>query len=1010
MKNIKSVIFSGIIKYVIFFGVLTLLILPNFNVNIAVATIPVVSWYSPYNNTINQDIFPTIGSNITCGGEAFAVHWYNYEPTSPTNWNEFDLDLTDDLYPALAIIDHNYIPETFVNFPILIDNTSTFFLDTSHGGSFESDASDIEFWSADNSTQYHHEVEYYDGSTGKLVVWINISSLSSLVDTRIYIRSNGTTGNKNHSKVWDSDYAAVYHMNATDGENYIPLYDSTENHFSLSPVMDAIGPGTSPGVVGYSVSMLGDHFKDNTSSLQNYLRNESTVEFWARSDAVDGNYRYIFSTYKSAAGSQRAEAYVSTGGTTVPLRFDYVDDDDDGIYTRYGIHGGDNFWDNQWNYFALTRYNRTHTRLQYNMSYNVSWNRTDDMPNMDTDLNFTSANQFVIGARYDNPLSAMHFTGQLDEFRISKIARSSNWLNMTYQFAVNSTKIVQIFLPVSTPYANVSKTLMNATALDSEYQWRVHTVNASGQWTNNTYTFSTFALTAPSNVGIAAVNSTAVNVTWDDFKTASGFSHLTGNVSNIVRYSSTGYPTALDEGVAAYNGSADYTIVSGLTIDTTYYFSVWHRYEKYGVAYYSDTYAGDNLKLIGGVYQITIYFENNCSLLDNMDKLYNSSLVATAWSGTQVSYNDSFTTNPFTILIDNANPIIFSFNYNNSGLIRSVTPAHGVTDIDFYISDEPLYDANTTDYHNYQFWYKFGFADNTPLQSFVNSLETKFYIYLYNQTNGKYYVHQDFLSASKTVVAPLEYGKRYYLAIENNKSFIPFLQYIDTSASLEYVGDDAIVIYAEGEDYNYFHYLANINVSRLSNRLYVNYSDITKQTYNVTVYFYQYYKNNQTKALVNVSFKTYGGSNLSFSFLKTILGGFNETADYLIEVKVNHSYFDAVQNLVGASYYLPIQQWDRDDIEAMFMRFLPRHPMYPSVGWFETFLASLFIVMMVFIGDVSTKEIGCIVASVIVLFIDLLAIVGNTGTRTAIALAMLTLLVTSVVRFITQGEQRGGYL
>jgi hypothetical protein len=76
-----------------------------------------------------------------------------------------------------------------------------------------------------------HEIENFDSSTGELVAWVKISSLSSNVDTIIYMYyGNPNCNNQQFSlKVWDFNYRSVIHMS---DETTSTVYDSTSffNH------------------------------------------------------------------------------------------------------------------------------------------------------------------------------------------------------------------------------------------------------------------------------------------------------------------------------------------------------------------------------------------------------------------------------------------------------------------------------------------------------------------------------------------------------------------------------------------------------------------------------------------------------------------------------------------------------------------------------------------------------------------------------------------------------------
>ena len=74
---------------------------------------------------------------------------------------------------------------------------------------------DITFRAADDKTKLDHEIESYDGTTGALVAWVRIPTLSYTANTAIYMHygdSNISGSQENKTGVWDSSYKGVWHL------------------------------------------------------------------------------------------------------------------------------------------------------------------------------------------------------------------------------------------------------------------------------------------------------------------------------------------------------------------------------------------------------------------------------------------------------------------------------------------------------------------------------------------------------------------------------------------------------------------------------------------------------------------------------------------------------------------------------------------------------------------------------------------------------------------------------
>jgi hypothetical protein len=127
------------------------------------------------------------------------------------------------------------------NFPVLISITDTDLRDKAR-----SDGNDIVFRWDDGTCGgepckgLYHEIEEWNSSTGELVAWVRIPTLSSSSDTSIYMyygNPNVSVASENPAGVWDPNYAAVWHLAedpsiSTDGDcggGTKEVCDSTSN-------------------------------------------------------------------------------------------------------------------------------------------------------------------------------------------------------------------------------------------------------------------------------------------------------------------------------------------------------------------------------------------------------------------------------------------------------------------------------------------------------------------------------------------------------------------------------------------------------------------------------------------------------------------------------------------------------------------------------------------------------------------------------------------------------------
>ncbi len=109
------------------------------------------------------------------------------------------------------------------DFPVLISITDSHL--ATHA---DSNGDDILF-THNAGAKLSHEIESYDETSGQLVAWVKIPSLSPSTDTDIYMYyDNDSAGNQeNPADVWDSNFVLVDHMQ--DDPDNAHTRDSTSN-------------------------------------------------------------------------------------------------------------------------------------------------------------------------------------------------------------------------------------------------------------------------------------------------------------------------------------------------------------------------------------------------------------------------------------------------------------------------------------------------------------------------------------------------------------------------------------------------------------------------------------------------------------------------------------------------------------------------------------------------------------------------------------------------------------
>src|SRR5437868_10595644 len=156
-------------------------------------------------------------------------------------------------------IDHTKVPGTQSNFTVLVSVTDPALKTVANGGHVaNANGYDIGFYAdSGGTTKLKWEVERYDGTTGNLVAWVKIPSVSSSTDTVFYLFYGDSTNNTNQSdppNTWDSSFKGVWHM--ADNAANTTIREST--------VTGANGPNntntsskTATGQIGKALSYNG---------------------------------------------------------------------------------------------------------------------------------------------------------------------------------------------------------------------------------------------------------------------------------------------------------------------------------------------------------------------------------------------------------------------------------------------------------------------------------------------------------------------------------------------------------------------------------------------------------------------------------------------------------------------------------------------------------------------------------------------------------------------------------
>ena len=319
-------------------------------------------------------------------------------------------------------------------FPVLVSITATLLKTVAYGGAISNTVTqsggnavtmpaDLVF-SADalGVTLYPWEIEFYDGTNGILVAWVQVPTLSHTANTVFYmpygnalITTQQNTGSYAPSAVWDSSFLAVVHLG--NGTTLSGVDSTGANSFTNNGA--SAGSGR---IDGAAVLASGNdlHVTSPNSALQ--TTSDITLSAWI---------------YPTTLAAERG-IVVDWDGSARKFLFEL-----NGSDIRFAAQGAGigvldtatSVYVNNWYYVVAVCHSGAMTVLI----------------NSILDINTANASSGIVSSTDpvyigNSTSNSRPFIGTIDESRISNTARSADWITAEY----NNQKASSTFLTVGT--------------------------------------------------------------------------------------------------------------------------------------------------------------------------------------------------------------------------------------------------------------------------------------------------------------------------------------------------------------------------------------------------------------------------------------------------------------------------------------------------------------------------------------------------------------------------------
>jgi archaellum component FlaG (FlaF/FlaG flagellin family) len=311
------------------------------------------------------------------------------------------------------VIHHEKVNGTLTNFPVLVKVTNADLKTTANSGHVEQTNGEDILFTNSSGTQLSHELESYNGTTGELIAWVKVPTLSDTSDTVLYVYYGNSTcaDQQDVANVWDSNFKLVQHLQEDPSGSAPQMIDSTSNNNNGTPYGAMTSADQITGKIDGSLDFdTNDRIDCGRDTSLNFSQNQNfTLEAWI-----------------STSTSNKGRIVSKDSGS-----FYYLEHDGSGRITFYIKNSGSNYEvespaspilnDGNWHHIAALRDGST-------LRIYVDGSQVASTPSVTTAAIQPAANLSIASKSG----SADFFGGKIDELRVSGTARSGEWIDTCF--------------------------------------------------------------------------------------------------------------------------------------------------------------------------------------------------------------------------------------------------------------------------------------------------------------------------------------------------------------------------------------------------------------------------------------------------------------------------------------------------------------------------------------------------------------------------------------------------
>lgn len=310
------------------------------------------------------------------------------------------------------------------NFAVLVSTTIVGLKTVGNGGNVVNTVAsnnvtvpaDLAFFSdAALTTKLKWEVEKYDATTGLLIAWVLITSLSHTVNTVFYLAVGDaavTTFQGDVNGTWNSAFKAVWHMQ--DGASSSSINDSTVSALTLTK-RAAAHPAQNTGAQignGEDFVLASSDFARNGTASAVTFTTALTLSCWVKSTSTTATQDILHKGDRSTNPFLEYALSLSGG----KFRFSSNNGTSTALATLNNLDTTAAYANNTWTFVACT-WDGTTKKIAVNGTVTDTAAFSGTLGNLNNQLDLGLSSVFA------EPLG-----GSIDEIRLANTARPADWL------------------------------------------------------------------------------------------------------------------------------------------------------------------------------------------------------------------------------------------------------------------------------------------------------------------------------------------------------------------------------------------------------------------------------------------------------------------------------------------------------------------------------------------------------------------------------------------------------